>query len=233
MALLKPDGTPYEFEGHLGNGTNSIVFQRGPYALKVPKIRDLAGLSGEELADTQYLNSMNRKILDREKAVYRRIGTCEAIAECVQISDEGILLPCFSQGDLESYIRERKEVAQPRKVTWILSAIKAVHHLHHTAKVLVFDIAPRNFLLTDDMSLKMIDFGQAALFPLDTDITTASDDGLTVQVDIFHLGCTIYSIASWKLYECNLMDYNYKLPRLEDLPNVDDCFCGEIIKNAG
>ncbi|KAL1953636.1 hypothetical protein VTO42DRAFT_2422 [Malbranchea cinnamomea] len=67
MALLKPDGTPYEFEGHLGNRTNSIVFQRGSHALKVPKIRDLARLSGEELADTQYLNSMNRMLLDREK----------------------------------------------------------------------------------------------------------------------------------------------------------------------
>ncbi|KAL1954089.1 hypothetical protein VTO42DRAFT_1777 [Malbranchea cinnamomea] len=126
----------------------------------------------------------------------------------------------------------RKEIAQPRRVTWILSAIKAVHHLHHTAKVLVFDIAPRNFLLADDLSLRMIDFGQAAVFPLDTDITTACDNGLTALVDIVHLGCTIHSIASWQLYEFNLMDCDYKLPRLEDLPKVDDCFCGDIIKKC-
>ena len=62
-------------------------------------------------------------------------------------------------------------------MTNIISSSKAVHHILHIAKVLIFDIAFRNFLLTDKLSLKMIDFDQAAVSSPDTGMTTGNDDG--------------------------------------------------------
>lgn len=149
------------------------------------------------------------------------------------ISLEGILLVCYKKGDLERYITEEKEVDNSVKTTWILSAISTVYHLHHVSRVLVYGIALRNFLLTDDLStLKMIDFGQASIFPPNTDITTASNDGTTTQVDIFHLGCVIYSI-SWQSYHNDLAHHDWVPPPVEDLPKLDGLGpWGEIIKKC-
>ena len=158
-------------------------------------------MSEEYIADEEYVNEINREMLESEKAVSTRVGRCDGIAECIDISKDGILLALFERGDLESYVESEVEVDRSRKARWILSIIKTILHFHN-AKVLVDDMALRNILIADDLSLKMIDFGQCPLFPMDADINAVSDNGLTAQADIFHLGCVIYSIVTWKRYEC-------------------------------
>ncbi|PGH14201.1 hypothetical protein AJ79_03174 [Helicocarpus griseus UAMH5409] len=234
MAFLLPDNSRCLLEDHLGNGSDAIVIQRGPHALKVPKIRPTAGLGEAERRTTGCTSKIAREILEREKQVYRRIGKCNGVAECVEIVDEGIVLACYKNVDLERYVEREKEVESFVKTAWILSAIAALRHLHHVSKVLVFDIAPRNFMLADDMlALKMIDFGQASIFPLDTDNTTVNDEGLTASVDVFHLGCTIYSIVSWQSFEQNLANSDWAVPPLEDMPKLDDLGTwGQIIRKC-
>ena len=109
----------------------------------------------------------------------------------------------YERGDLERYIKDEVEVGWSQKAGWILSIIKTILHFHN-AKVLVDDMALRNILIADDLTLKVIDFGQCAPFPMDTDMTAVSDNGLTAQADLFHLGCIIYSIVTRKRYECDL-----------------------------
>ena len=233
MSFLKPDRTCFHFysETFLGTGTNSIVLRRGSHALKIPKVRDTTTMPEEYREDEEYINEVNREMLESEKAVYLRVGRCDGIAECINISKDGILLALYERGDLESYIEGETEVDPSRKAGWILSIIKTILHFHN-AKVLVDDIALRNILVADDLSLKMIDFGQCPLFPMDTDINAVSDHGLTAQADIFHLGCVIYSIVTWKRYECDLFMRGWTRPLLSDLPEVDQLFCGDIIQKC-
>lgn len=75
-------------------------------------------------------------------------------------------------------------------------------------------------------------FGQCAIFPLDTDINVASEHGLTAQADIFHLGCLIYSIVTWKKYMYDLFMHDWTQPPLGELPDVDELFCGNIIRKC-
>ena len=233
MSFVKPDGTCFHFysEKFLGTGTNSIVLRRGPHALKIPKVRDTKTMSEKHREDGEYVNEVNRKTLESEKAVYLRVGRCDGIAKCINISKDGILLALYERGDLESYVEGEVEVDRSRKAGWILSIIKTILHFHN-AKVLVDDMTLRNILIADDLSLKMIDFGQCPLFPMDTDINAVSDHGLTAQADIFHLGCVIYSIVTWKRYECDLFMRGWTRPLLSDLPEVDQLFCGDIIRKC-
>ncbi|KAL8859228.1 MAG: hypothetical protein Q9178_004166 [Gyalolechia marmorata] len=233
MSFVKPDGTRFHFytETFLGTGTNSIVLLDRSHALKIPKVRDLTSMPEEYREDEEYINQVNREILESEKAIYLRVGHCKGIAECINISQDGIRLALYKRGDLETYIESEAEVDQSRKAGWILSLTETMLHFH-SSNVLVDDMALRNILVADDMSLKMIDFGQCSLLPLDADINAASDNGLTAQADIFHLGCVIYSIVIWKRYECNLFVRGWVRPLLCELPNVDSLFCADIIRNC-
>jgi len=199
--------------------------------LKSPKIRDTSRLAGEERADEEYVNYTNRETLEHEKAVYRRVGQCCGIAQCIKLSEEGILLEYLRRGDLETYLEHEPEPDQSLKVQWILSVIDTVSHFHRS-RILIDDIALRNLLIADDTSLRMIDFGQCSIFPKDSDMAAANENGMTVQADIFHLGCVIYSIATWKKFECNLFDRGYRRPPLQELPALDHLLCGEIIKDC-
>ena len=142
-----------------------------------------------------------------------------------------LLLALYERGDLERYVERELEVDRSRKAEWILSMIRTILHFHN-AKVLVDDMALRNILVADDLSLKMIDFGQCALFLIDADISAVSDHGLTAQADIFHLGCLIYSIVTWKRYECDLATRGWTPPSLSDLPDIEQLFCGDIIQKC-
>ena len=145
----------------------------------------------------------NRDMLEFEKEVYMRLGRCDGIAERVKISKNGILLVLYKRGDLKSYIEHEAEIDRSQTAGWILSLPKMVP-IFHKSKVLVDDMALRNILIADDLSLKMIDFGQCQPFPLDVDINAVSDNGLTARADIFHLDYAIYSIVTWRRYECDL-----------------------------
>ena len=57
----------------------------------------------------------------------------------------------------------------------------------HAKGVPVFDIALRNFLLTDDLNLRIVDFANSTLVPQSTDITRVNVDGCTVGLDLLYL----------------------------------------------
>ncbi|KAL9123461.1 MAG: hypothetical protein Q9217_007098 [Psora testacea] len=233
MSFVKPDGTCFTFytETFLGTGTNSIILLYGSRALKIPKIRDITTMPEANRDDQEYINYVNCKMLETEKAVYLRVGRCDGIAECINISEDGILLAFYKRGDLENYIKIEAEVDRSRKARWILILIKTLLHFHKS-KVLVDDMALRNLLITNDLALKMIDFGQCNIFPMDTDINAVNENGMTAQADIFHLGCLIYSIVKWKIYEYDLFLHGWTRPLLSDLPQTNQLFCGDIIRKC-
>ncbi|CAI7647969.1 unnamed protein product [Penicillium bialowiezense] len=69
----------------------------------------------------------------------------------------------------------------------------------HDRRVLVADIASRNFLLDSDMTIKFCDFSEASLLPLDVDMDTLDDNGYTTRIDLGFLGAVIYEVITFQL----------------------------------
>ena len=112
MSFSKPDGTCFLYfysERFLGTGTNSIILRRGPHALKFPKVRDTTSMSEEYREDEEYVNEVNREMLESEKAVYLRVGRCDGIAECINISKNFVLpsshIPGYLDVDLSNQLQ--------------------------------------------------------------------------------------------------------------------------------
>ena len=105
----------------------------------------------------EYVNDENRETLEHEEAVYQRVGSCDRLAECINVSREGILLTYHERGDLKCYVESGPEVDRCREVEWILFIIKTVFHFHDS-KVLVDNTVLRSILVADDLSLRMFDF---------------------------------------------------------------------------
>ena len=227
----RPDGSSFTVfsDDVIGLGQSGIVLRRGEHALKIPKARDVSNMAEERQDEQQYLSEIAREVLDNEIKVYQRIGKHSGVAECVELSRDGIWLIFYEGGNLDSYIGQNEEPEWCDKRQWILSAIETVAHLHDL-RILIDDLALRNFVIAGDSSLKMIDFGQCALLPFDIDLSTVNVHGLTAKYDIFHLGCIIYSLAAWRQFEYEAFDLDSHFPPLDELPATDHLPCAEIIK---
>ncbi|KAL8708382.1 MAG: hypothetical protein Q9220_006763 [cf. Caloplaca sp. 1 TL-2023] len=230
----KPDGSILRIcnDDMLGMGASGLIVRHGNYALKFARISRSFPASEEEAFQEQYDNDLNYECVEREKAVYKRVGKSPGIAECVAISDEGITMTFYKRGDLQGYVAKNARPADPILKAWILSTIETVSHLHR-CKILYDDYALRNMLLAGDGSLKMIDFSNCSLHSLDTDLSTVNDEGFTLQQEFFYLGCLIYSIATWKKFEvCLITTTGHHLLPLSDLPDLDGVLFGNIIRSC-
>ncbi|KAL3439976.1 hypothetical protein BJX65DRAFT_300783 [Aspergillus insuetus] len=159
---------------------------------------------------TEYMNDINH----------------DGIIECFRSSSYGIEL-ARADGDLEDYIKDHLEPADISKVAWILSLIKTFSYIHFR-KVFVDDIALRNILAFDGQ-LKVADFGQSILLPLDANITTITENDLNINIEILHLGWILHFIASWKAHKYYFFDTDE--PNLSwpvSFPKVDDVLCDKI-----
>ncbi|KAJ0423490.1 kinase-like domain-containing protein [Aspergillus carlsbadensis] len=205
--------------------TGMICLAGESRVVKKPKESQLPDASQRE-----YMNDMNRQLLANEIEAFKRFGRHEGIIECFQLSQYGIEL-ALANGDLEDYINERAEPGNVVKAAWALSLIEAFAHIH-SCRVFVDDIALRNILVLDGQ-VKVTDFGQSILLPLDADITSVTENDLNIRIEILHLGWILYSIASWKVH-----NYYFSTAEEPDLarpvsfPNVDDVLCGEIIEKC-
>lgn len=108
---------------------------------------------------------------------------------------------------------------------------RALAHIRDR-RVLVTDIATRNFLLDTDLSVVFCDFNNASLLPAQTDMETADDDGYTVAVDIGLLGGVMYEIVTGSKCEIDLYNDNEPTdgrahwPKRADLPSTENLWLG-------
>jgi len=233
MAYLTPSGKCISSSAFLGNGRSGIVLRDpgGNYALKISKVRDISRLPAEQREDQDYVNDCNRQTLELEKAMYERLGPCDGIAKVIKISADGILLEYYPDGDLEGYMTKHAEPDTHWKASWVLSMTRTICYIHKM-RVLIDDITLRNLLIAPDKSLKLVDFGESSLFPEETDMAMANDHGVTIFADIFHVGCVIFSIATWTKFEYNLFDHDFHRPAIEDLPILDRLLFHQAIQRC-
>lgn len=123
------------------------------------------------------------------------------------------------------------------QLSWFRAMAYTLAHIHGK-KVLVADIATRNFLLDSDLSIKTCDFSEASVLPVDTDMDTADDNGYTTRIDIGQLGAVMYEdITGHKcdidLFKDNLpSDGRASWPQRENLPNSEHIWLGSIIEGC-
>lgn len=115
-----------------------------------------------------YSNMVNRAEILNEKAVYERLGTHHGIIHCFKALNESIELAFANQGDLSTYIRVNPLPSQKFRVKWIQVVVDAFSHAH-ARRVVIQDISLWNILVHEN-SLKLSDFGESSLPPLDTDM---------------------------------------------------------------
>ncbi|KKZ65140.1 hypothetical protein EMCG_09006 [[Emmonsia] crescens] len=92
----------------------------------------------------------------------------------------------------------------------------------HTRRVLVGDIAPRNFLLSTHLSIAFSDFNASTILPLDTDMRTADDHDEVIAGE--RCGFDLFK---------DLPGYaTAVIPRRDSLPNLQDVCLGAIMEEC-
>ncbi|KAK5369421.1 hypothetical protein LTR20_007701 [Exophiala xenobiotica] len=225
---------PYAGLPMIGNGMTGYILQLDEgCVVKVAKTYSLDVYVGTpSFDDMEYINEINVKTLENEVKIYQRLGHYEGIINCLQTSNYGIELAFAKQGNLEDYIKAEPEPPESLKIEWILSVIDTLSYVH-SQRVLVDEIAPRNFLVADG-HLKLADFGQSLLLPISTDMDTVCDNDLTTRIEILHLGWVIYSIAVWHVHTYYFFDKEHDMqwPNTQELPLAEGLFCKPIVEKC-
>jgi serine/threonine protein kinase len=245
MPYQRLDGKPLG-GAILGVGRTGLVILRGKRSvLKIPAAYINPSASTDQALMDEILAEQNCSFIENEKQVYTRLGHYDGIVNWITLSDEGIEMDHMRKGSLSRYLQlevpSRRLIAQ-----WIPALARTVNYAH-SRYVILGDIASRNALLGDDMSIKLCDFTDSALMPLNCDMSCAEDNGISVQTDIFQLGSLWYEILTRKAYKYDLFaneevdrqrelnagkDWELRAawPRAKDLPtDVENLPLGQII----
>ncbi|KAF9887413.1 hypothetical protein FE257_010268 [Aspergillus nanangensis] len=203
----------------VGSGTFGYVFRISTdRVLKVPK-------AYPEPEDA-YINSVNLEDIQNEGNIYKRLGVHSGILRCFSVCDNSIELAFANQGSLLHYMRETPIPGSQIRLDWILSLSDTFSYAH-SQRVVVQDIDLQNIVVHDG-TLKLIDFGQSFLLPLDTDMDSFCVNETTLKMEILHLGCIFYSIATWTRFKYYYFDYG-RFPLDGELPSTKGVLGNEII----
>ncbi|KAJ5370030.1 uncharacterized protein N7496_006122 [Penicillium cataractarum] len=230
--FLNIQGDPIPPEQVLGSGASAVVLLQNNVAVKTP-LRYLWSSDFDVRANTESLR--------REQSIYSRLQCPEdersdGVVRCIGFSAEATQLAYMVNGDLRTYLAERRPSYQ-LQLTWFREMARTLSYIHDR-RVLVADIASRNFLLDSDLSLKLCDFSEASLFPLDSNMDAVDDNGFTTQIDIGLLGAVMYEIVTGNKCEVDLFKDNSLTdgraywPERKSLPITEDIWLGGVIEGC-
>ncbi|KAK6008303.1 hypothetical protein QM012_000206 [Aureobasidium pullulans] len=227
--ILLADGERVSADSVIGTGIDGYVIRTGPSSvMKIPKLE--ATIHPNGFLEPNKDNTWLVESLRVEKEVYQRLEGASGIAKCLQITTNGVELEDYRNGDLEDYIKNKPPPPLNQRLEWILQLLSFVQ-VCHVNKVLWFDIALRNLLLADDMSLRAIDFANSTAAPTDADLKTTEWDGYTARTEVLHVTNVIYSIARWEKFQVDCA-YETEWPAPDSFPTTHDLRLGEVISKA-
>ncbi|KJZ75962.1 hypothetical protein HIM_04786 [Hirsutella minnesotensis 3608] len=157
-----PDSIP---EGHIYYIRKGDYVRRGATAL-------VERLPSGHIAKTPLPNPYepdierkSRQNLEHEYNVYRFIGSSPFVPKLIDWDSKckTLVLEDYAKGDLETFVRNSSSIDINTRRRWALQAAQALDSLHSIG-VTHHDITPRNFLLNDDMNLRICDFAGSS-FP--------------------------------------------------------------------
>lgn len=233
LPFLDLRGDPIPQEQVLGCGSSAVVLLQNGLAVKTP-LRYLWSSDSEI--------EMNIDSVRREQKVYRRLQNpddasdeddrANGIVRCVRLSTEAIQLAYMVNRDLRTYLAANNRPSSQLQLKWFREMARTLGYIHDR-RVLVADIASRNFLL-----LKICDFSEASLLAADADMDAVDENGYTTRIDIGLLGTVIYEVMTGKKREVDLFKNNFPSdgraywPAREFLPSTRDIWLGSIIEGC-
>lgn len=228
--FLTTRGDPISQEQILGSGSSAVVLLQNGVAIKTPLRYIWSSDSDVE---------MNIQSVRREQDIYRRLQNLEderskGVVHCIECSTEATQLAYMANGDLRTYLAKYRPSYQ-LQLAWFHEMARTLCYIHDR-RVLVADITSRNFLLDSDLSLKICDFSEASLLPLDSNTETMDDNGFTTQVDIGLLGAVMYEVVTGNKCEIDLFKDNSPTdgraywPERKFLPSTQGIWLGWIIE---
>lgn len=156
-------------------------------ALKVPRDYDLKG---------------NKQVIASEASIYQCIGPHPRLVKFIDHSDKGLRLEYMANGNLENYLKNTAGTSVEQRHQWAIQAAEGLDLLHRHG-FNHCDCNPRNFLVGNDLDLKIIDFGSST--PTnepetmeDTRFRLPRDDyePASPASEAFALTCTIFHIMT-------------------------------------
>lgn len=235
MSLLLPDGNALR-ECILGIGGTGVVVRRGDVAIKLPLKYDIKGLSEAQVKHLKACASISSDSIQREEKVYQRLGPIDGIVRFLDQPSVGIHMAFMQNGSLVDYLRKYTP-DRTIQLAWFQGMAYTLSHIHDR-RVIVADIATRNFLLAADLSVKFSDFSESTLLPLHTNMETADDSGYSIYTDIGQLGSVMFEVVTGT--PCKFDLYKDKpfepatatWPQREDLPETKGIWLGSIIERC-
>lgn len=230
--FLDVRGNPIPQEHVLGYGSTAVVLLQDGDAVKTP-LRYLWSSNSDV--------EVNIQSVRREQDVYRRLQSVQddrstGIVRYIEFLPEATRLACMANGDLQTYLAKSRP-SHHLQLAWFCEMARTLGYIHDR-RVLVADIATRNILLDSDLSLRICDFSEASLLPLDSNMESVDDNGYTTQIDIGLLGAVIYEVVTGNkceidLYKDNaLTDGRAYWPDRKSLPSTQDIWLGRIIEGC-
>lgn len=223
-------GDPIPQEQVLGCGSSAVVLLQGGIAVKTP-LRYLWS-SDSDVA-------VNLHCVRREQDIYRRLQSdkddrSKGIVSCIEFSAESTQLAYMANGDLRAYLQKHRPPPE-LQLAWFREMARTLCYIHDK-RVLVADIATRNFLLDTDLSTKICDFSEASLLPLESNMETVDDNGYTTQIDVGLLGTVMYEVMTGTKCEVDLFEHNSPTdgrahwPERKSLPSTEGLWLDRIVE---
>ncbi|KAG9953669.1 hypothetical protein KCU85_g1117, partial [Aureobasidium melanogenum] len=230
-AIILADGSRLDAGKVISRGGDGYIIRdtaSPTTVMKVPKLSATCNPDGSIKPDDA--ENMYKTDLSCEKEAYRRLQGVSGIANCLDISANGLVLEFYPNGDLEDYIQDNSAPSWKQRIDWILQILDALIACHNK-RILVFDIALRNLMLDGDLNVKLIDFSQSSCLKIDEVTELVDKDGYTADLDLLHVSNVIYSISRWAKFEAHYTSMD-EWPAADSLPSTSNLPLGDIITKA-
>lgn len=197
--LLNPEGTsrPIAF-----GSAGIICHVRDGEVVKAPLKHNVKGCSEDVVKSIQNEEDFSEVCINREKLVYNSLPKNPNILDCIAITEQGLRFPFMRLGNLRDYMQSHNNQFDSYiRDQWITSAASAIAILHSHG-IVHADISTRNFLVADDLSIKLCDFSGSKIGDLEPFVEEEDRyrvspwTARSTMTDIFALGCLIFEIST-------------------------------------
>ncbi|KAI1957893.1 hypothetical protein LOZ58_005365 [Ophidiomyces ophidiicola] len=169
-----------------------------------------------------------------EKRVYERLVGCAGVVQYLGGTFGTLQLELMLNGDLQAYLA-RHQAPRAQQCAWIRQMAMALAGIHRQ-RVVVQDVASRNFLLDAQLGVHICDFSNALLLPLDAAMDEVENLGFSVQTDLGELGAVIYEVVTGRRVHFDLFldddTADATWPRRDSLPPTEGIWLGGIIERC-
>lgn len=193
----------------------------------------------------QQMNRSNEESLIHEGHIYQRLSTVQGVLKPLHVSDTEIRMPYIGHRSLDRYLSANQtDINNKQRLVWLRNAADIIHGVHEK-RVIIADIAARNFLVNKDLTLQLCDFSESLVIPEDRELDEfISEDFLSIKFDIARFGSMMYETSSSQRYEfyvspeidVDLDDSESKTykewPTSDRFPDTSSMLLGDIIRKC-